>query len=508
MATESGDSSATDPNFEHPVSPATRKRLHACYERGQQLARGGDHDYAHEMFSQCVAADPGNLVYVDALLDNLQVKYQQNRKGARFKGLSRRGSIKRAAAAEDWSEVIRIGINYLRVNPWDVATLRPMAMACQHLHFNEVELRYLKNALDGKPKDIEVNRHCARSLARMGQFDQAIACWHRVEELAKGNEEAPRMISQLTTEKTRCGGVDVEDLTKEQDPTVDSAPSVASRIDVSKLPRSPSKIPKERGRVVPPEKAASPDPELAKPIPLNERQLLEKAVRDNPEQIDGYLRLADHYTNHGDFRRATEVLTRGLSASGNDLNVREKLEESQMQEARARVAIAEERAKSEPSDDAKSLVKQLRNEQHRLELEIYSLRAQRYPDSKPVQFELGVRLKRVGNADQALRCLEIARKEAMLEADSLLELGECFQQKRHYQKALDCYLRAIESFDHREEPSTSDRLHLVLYRAGVLAAGLGSVQDATKCLNRLTDLVPDYRDARSRLDKLRQIGND
>ncbi len=44
----------------------------------------------------------------------------------------------------------------------------------------------------------------AESLARMGQFDQAIACWHRIEELDKGNDEARRKISRrLTLAKTR-----------------------------------------------------------------------------------------------------------------------------------------------------------------------------------------------------------------------------------------------------------------------------------------------------------------
>ncbi len=65
------------------ISPAVRKRLQSCFERGQQLARQEtpDYDYAHAMFSSCVLSDPGNLEYAEALLSNLQRKYSHNKRG-------------------------------------------------------------------------------------------------------------------------------------------------------------------------------------------------------------------------------------------------------------------------------------------------------------------------------------------------------------------------------------------------------------------------------------------
>ena len=64
-----------------------------------------------------------------------------------------------------------------------------MAEACEALEYREAELRYLKMALEANPKDPEVNRHCAKSLQRTGLFDQAIVCWHRVEEALKDDVE-------------------------------------------------------------------------------------------------------------------------------------------------------------------------------------------------------------------------------------------------------------------------------------------------------------------------------
>jgi hypothetical protein len=103
-----------------------------------------------------------------------------------------------------------------------------MAKACEALHYNEVELVYLKPALDAAPKDANVNRHCARSLARMGQFDQAIACWHRVDEITGKDREAAAMISQLAEERMRKGSrVEQEQRAESRGPGARGAGDVA-----------------------------------------------------------------------------------------------------------------------------------------------------------------------------------------------------------------------------------------------------------------------------------------
>jgi len=47
-----------------------------------------------------------------------------------------------------------------------------------------------------------VNRLCGIALGKRGQFDQAIACWHRVEQAKPDDEEPKRAIASLAVEKT------------------------------------------------------------------------------------------------------------------------------------------------------------------------------------------------------------------------------------------------------------------------------------------------------------------
>ena len=44
--------------------------------------------------------------------------------------------------------MITSGLEMLKLNPWDLSTLKAMANACEQLQFDEVQLAYLKLALD------------------------------------------------------------------------------------------------------------------------------------------------------------------------------------------------------------------------------------------------------------------------------------------------------------------------------------------------------------------------
>ncbi|MGO8750964.1 MAG: tetratricopeptide repeat protein [Thermoguttaceae bacterium] len=151
--------------------------------------RQENYDYATELFTQCVVGDPQNLLYVQGFLGNLKLKHKNNRKGdklASMKTLRTRGVVKKAAMQKDWAAVIRTGLEVLKLNPWDVATLKIMASACAELGADDCQLAYLRVALETNPKDPDTNRVCGDALAKRKLLDQAIACWHRAQKARPG----------------------------------------------------------------------------------------------------------------------------------------------------------------------------------------------------------------------------------------------------------------------------------------------------------------------------------
>ncbi|MCA9188855.1 MAG: hypothetical protein R3E01_21060 [Pirellulaceae bacterium] len=493
---ESGDAAAAS------LTPLERKRLEKLFAHAKERTTKEQYDYAHELLGQCVRKDPSNLVYVEAMMDNLQTKFSNNKKGGRTKG--NRSEFKKAISGGDWTQVISEGLELLLHNPWDVPTLRGIAQACEALHFNEVELRYLKNALDANPKDIEVNKHCATSLARMGQFDQAIACWRRIEEINRNLAEPSKMIGELLLAKQRhIGGVGVDD-----EPTEGGNAKTATAKPTRAMP---TRIKPEE-----PRKAGSADTDRAADadvatgasgqvgdvaVPqLSRQEQLERAIVKEPTVIANYLQLAELFSEQESYADAERVLTRALAASGNDFQVRERLEDAQVRRLKHLVTTLEHEAAQQPTEELRENLQRRRADLNRLELEILTGRHQRYPKNVEIKHELGLRLKRAGNFAEAVKFLDESAQVPDLAAVALLEAGECRQHLRKYQDALKCYLAAAKA----AQEADPERFKLSLYRAGVLAAGLKAWDQAEKLLGRLLRIDPNYRDAAARLDKVRE----
>ena len=469
-----------------PITPARRRQLQTCFDHAQKLTTRGEtkaHDYINDMLSQCVKGDPGNLVYVEAFLANLQKKYNNNKKGGGSGG--NRGALKKAVTKKEWNDVLKLGPDLLAANPWDVSTLRPLAEACAAYGFVEIELRYLKNAFDANPKNIDVNKHCAATLARVGQFDQAVACWNRIGELKKGDPEVDKMISQLTLEKTRfMTGLGEDD--RATGKVVHQAPATPQTTQAAA----------DRKMIAPPKAE-----EKKREIKFTPRQQCERAIAEDPTIPENYFQLADLLMADNRAGEAVQLLQKALAATGGNLQVQQRLEDAQVYQMRLHIGVAEKRAATEKTEEAAKLVEQLKEQMHRRELEIYSNRAQRHPQDTRLKYELGQRLKKVGNYVEAEKVFMAARKNPELKPMATIEVGECLQHQQKYNHAMQFYTRAIEL----TAQGDLNLRKLALYRGGLLAVGLRQFSLAEKWLGQLAHLDGEYRDVRVRLDKLAQL---
>ncbi len=103
---------------------------------------------------------------------------------------------------------------------------------------------------------------------------------------------------------------------------------------------------------------------------------------------------------------------------------------------------AERRYEQEKTAEAAELVKKMKAELNRLELDIYRRRSDLNPSNLALKFELGIRLKRAGKFQEAVQCLQLARADGKRKAQVHLELGECFQRLKNY-------LLAMRNFERR-----------------------------------------------------------
>jgi tetratricopeptide (TPR) repeat protein len=440
------------------LSPADQRRLLQCYRTG--VAAATNVDYAIDMFAQCVLGDPGNLFFLHAFFEALKRKYGSKKAGSLTTLFASGGrNLKKLAAAAQWREVLRQGVETIKSNPADHAALLIMAEAAGNLMWPEAQGRYLKAALDAAPADAEVNRQCAKYAAGQGHFDQAIECWRRVARIKGLGEEAERAIAQLSVEKTIAAGQGM----------------------IGRGPGKPSAA------------AGGGGPAAGDPIAA-----LRQRIQQQPAEIDPYLELADLLERDGKVEEAEKVLAKALAASGNELKVREHVEDRQLRWGRAKLLIAEKRVAEQDTPEHRATLERLKAAHTKQEIEIYAARCDRYPENVTWRYELAMRLKAAGNYTEAIRTFQEVLQDARRKGVVSLELGECFQKIKQYQLAMKNYQTAVETLTDRE----LELRKRALYRAGVLATGLNDVDAAQKYLGMLAGLDFGYRDVAERLDKL------
>ena len=463
-----------------PLTTTARQRLQKVFEHAQRCLDKNDHDYANKLLTQCVVEDPGNLIYLQTFLGNLESKFGDNRKGARLAGLrikGHRSTLSKAAGKADWSTAVQAACEALALSPWDLQTLLALAQVYDELNILECQLYLLRWGLSSDNKDVAINRQAAQTLERMGQFDQAIACWTRVNQAIPNDEQARQAISRLSVEKTiHEGGYDPDLLQGENDEN-------GSNTSVASYSRHAIQPEQDDG--------------------LSPQERLRAAIESDPSDVESWLQLADIQAHAGQLDEASRLLAQGRQAAGNDLRFVERIEAIQIRKAHEQATIADQRHQQAPTEETKQQLLHLLKQANQVELEIYAAKSDRDPSNKRLKFELGLRLKKAGKAKEAITVLQAAQGDPKRQSQVLLELGECFQKIEQYKLAMTNYEQSIAESDSTD----SEVYRLALYRAGVLATGLRELDLAEKHLSSLAGLDYSYRDVADRLDKLAELRN-
>ena len=442
------------------MTPVKRARLERQFAAAKQKASGlqPNYDYASDLYGQCVLGDPNNIEYVKAYIENLHKKYNNNRTGAALANFKERGArtaVKRALTNEHWDEVIKNALKVLAVNPWDVHALTAMAHAARKLGDFECEIYYLKTALTVNSKDPVVNRLCAIAAGERLLYDQAIYCWHRVEEANPHDEEAKRSISYLQTEKMKKKGEFIDEGGEDKHLHAIEAAAGFREEELSA-----------------------------------EKKLLSEIAKD-PKQIPLYYELSQLYLREDRFDKAEEILARAFEASNADPDVREKWEDAQLRAFRHKIINTADVEKK----------KELQQEYYHKELDFFKRRCERYPNNLFFRYDLGIRYMLTGQYNEAIRELQSSRNDPRRKGVSILALGKCFQKIEQNRLALSHYTMAAEEIPERDINNKKEALRL----AGKIALTLGEIDAAEKQLSILAAKDFSYKDVSALLDKVAEV---
>ncbi|MFN0022235.1 MAG: tetratricopeptide repeat protein [Pirellulaceae bacterium] len=484
------------------------------FAEGMSLARQADYDRAHRLFTECVIADPANYDFVDGLLLNLVRKMRLNGTPSE-PDEALRSAMLDALEHQDWKEVLRLGPQSLGFNPWHKPTLLALLRACEELGYEDAELRYLQMAFEAGPSDMDINRHCGRSLARMKKFDEAITTWQRVAELAPGDSEAARMVASLSIEKSRLKGEKARPPMQAEVEVIEEKPQPWSKPETqpttspsASSPAKPQTPDRDTGEI----DLSTPSTEQAIPIvvaaaknknqpadfELTAVQKLESAIRDYPSNPDFYAELVPLYLELGRDYDAERLLAKGKVVT-DDGRIRQLWEDVVMLRMSRKITLAQQLAAKDADEEAKTHLETLCRDRDKFETEVFVSRSKREPKNAAIRYQLGLRFRQAGKIREALQTFAEALHDPQQKPLAALEMGRTYEDLREFPEALKHYRLAAESATFPEQLEARKQS---LYRAGGLARRIKMQQLAKRYLTELVNLDPQYKEAAAWLKEL------
>jgi tetratricopeptide (TPR) repeat protein len=484
-----------------PPSPEHRRIAAGQFERANQVIATGNYDYGIRLLLSCCKLDPANLIFRQALRRTEKTKYKNNLRGGWLAWLTtipKRTKVKAAKSAHDYLKVLERGEDVLARNPWDTGVQMDMAEAAEVLGLLDLAIWSLEQARHKNPRDVGVNRYLARLYEKRGNFTQAIALWELVRKEAPGVAEAHNKAKDLAANETIARG--------NYEEAVSNQALLDEHADEGEEPWNERDVPEpELGRAsaVVPTPTPSEENTPSVPLPMGDRTAREAApfrarILAEPTNAEVYVKLAALYRRAGEYDLARETLELGLGPTGNPPELTFELADLEIEPFRRNLAVIEAKLSTAPGDDELRKIRiRLLKEINTRELELFRQKADRYPAEFSHRFELGVRLLRANQIDEAIRALQTARTDARYLWRALLYLGHCFKARNNWRLARRNFEECLHNIPVGEDGARKD----VLFQLAQGNADAGDLAAAVDMAVELANLDFGYRDIGKLLDE-------
>jgi tetratricopeptide (TPR) repeat protein len=469
------------------VRPEQRRAAAGQYERANQVLADGNLDYAIQLLLSCCQLDPVTPVYRQTLRQAEKTKYKDKGSGQKLAfltGLPARLRLKKATLKGDYPRVLETAEDILLRNPWDLGAHLAMADAFENLDLPEMALWTLDQLRQADPNNPKVNRPMARLYEARGQFNQAMALWDLVRKADPKDQEAQKKHKDLAANATIAKGKYEEVIHGQaQSPSASQAFLAASGETAQEHPalgKTEPSIPAMSDRV------------------SREAQALQVKLQNNPTNPNSYLHLASLYRRAEQFEKARQALEEGLGPTGNHFELTMELADLEIEPFRRNLAMTEVKLAQDAQDPRLHEIRnQLFKEVQTRELDYFRRKAERFPTESTYKFEVGVRLLKIGQTDEAIRELQALRNDPRHQGKVLVYLGFCFRARNNWRLAQRNFEEALKHLSPAEDNFRKE----ILFQLALGHAETGDYQLAVDMACELANLDFGYKDIGKKMDE-------
>ena len=224
---------------------------------------------------------------------------------------------------------------------------------------------------------------------------------------------------------------------------------------------------------------------------------LRARILATPADPDPYMQLAVWYRRANELDQAREVLELGLVPTGHRPELTFELADLEIEPFRRNLAVTEAKLRTDSrNEELRKIRIRLLKEINTRELELHRQKSDRYPAELAHRFELGVRLLRANQIDEAIHALQISRNDARFLWRSLLYLGYCFKSRDNWRLARRNFEECLQNIPVGEDSARKE----VLFQLAQGNAESGDLAAAVDMASELANLDFTYRGIGKLLD--------
>jgi tetratricopeptide (TPR) repeat protein len=436
-------------------------------QKAEEAARRRNYDFAIELYQQILDIDPDQGEARGGLRQALKKRHELKKGGSAFlRTLSGAGPLalaKTLSKARKYGPCIKALETYLATNPLDEDANLMLGQTLEDAQYFRSARAVYEFLAEIAPKSPNGLKRAGAMTYRLGDHQKALEYYERALAADPRDQESIKARKDLSAERalSRSGSADIQhsrDQIKDKEGARDLERSQRMHYSEEELRAELERL---EARY-----AETPDPDLM----IRMAEVHEK-LKD-PENALAWIERAASYRKD----------SYDLACQAGDLRAKVMRKEV----ARAGKAGENERAN------------QLERELLQFEVEDMKRRVDLRPGDLSLRLQLGRRLMRTGDLDQAMSELQKAAGDSRAKREAQFLLAQCFQSKSYFDLARKEYQRALEG-----RPNTDERGKEILYNLGAIAEAENNAAEARAAYARIFEIDIGYRDVAAKMEKFR-----
>jgi len=452
------------------------QKLRDLFNKGFTALERGNFDYAIDLLSSCITAEPGFLQARKFLRIAAIQKSRQDGKSSSFShmfssavSLPKYTKITTLIKAGKGDEALNEAEKLLLKDPLNQKFIKLHAEAALAAGLPEVAIQTLEIARDNYPEDTLIIASLGEIYQKVGRTRAARDCFEKLCEICPNDPTVAKALKDAIAVDAMSAGKWEEVAEKKgsyQDMIRDKKESV--------LLEKESKAVKSEEDT---------DALIA--------DMLGK-IKTEPMNINYYRGLARLYTDRKMFNDAIATLEKAISMSPGDPELDAMMSATRIAKFDGEMEILE------ASHDTAALEAK-RFERDSYVFENLQERVQRYPNDLKLRFDWGLKLYENNYMNEAIQQFQLSQRNPKYRSKSLYHLALCFKNKKQLDMAAEQLKKAVS-----EMSTLDDTKKDVLYELGCILEEMKKMDEAMVYFKQVYQVDIGYKDISQKIEKAYQ----